>query len=308
MLRPGRLWRPLVSQLKLATQLHYAGNRPSAIWQATYYTPPPQRWRGHFVVLFHDLMEERYPDLFSEPRHDELRRLKQVCAHSADIVICNSRTTQRDVCEHYGLPESKTRMITLAASEVFRPLAETKSPRRFKNLGVPFILYVGNRSQYKNFDRLLQAFAAWPRRKEIDLVVVGHKWTGEEMTRLSQLVIVDSVLLREGVDDTTLCALYNQAAAFVYPSLYEGFGIPLLEAIACECPVVASAIPSTQEVADGYPYFFTAEDVVHLQQTLDEAVTTGKDTVRLTAARQRASQFTWAATAQQVLDIYRELN
>jgi glycosyltransferase involved in cell wall biosynthesis len=120
----------------------------------------------------------------------------------------------------------------------------------------PFILYVGARSHYKNFKTLLRAYAAWPRRSEISLIVVGNPWSKEEQEEINTAGLERNVVCRTGTTDEELCALYNQALAFVYPSLSEGFGIPLLEAMACGCQIVASRIPIFIEVAKDIPYFF----------------------------------------------------
>ena len=306
MLRPGRLFRPVVKSLKWRAQSRYAGPPVHAVWQDSFYSPPHD-WSGPFAVVFHDLMEERYPDLFDQPRHSELRRRKRECARVANIVICNSRSTQRDVCEFYGLSIDSTCVITLAASPVFRSLppeqvvTSTIIPRH------PYILYVGNRSAYKNFDGLLTAYAAWPLRRDVDLGVVGAAWTPDEQQKLHELGLGGEVHLFQRLGDDALCQLYNGAAAFVYPSLYEGFGIPLLEAMACRCPIVASDIPSTREVAGSHPFYFQAEDVADLHRALDEALAYGRQPSRLDEAERHGATYTWEATARQLHTIYQEL-
>lgn len=302
--RPGRLWKPLVTELKLTTRRWQTGETTNALWQATYYTPP-KRWSGAFIVFFHDLLEEHFPEFFNLPRHDHIRNRKRVCAQKADIIICNSHTTQRDVCSYYGVPEEKTRVVTLAMSDIFHPLSPEEQSLQYG--GRPFILFVGNRSPYKNFDFLLQAYSTWPGRDDIDLLVVGPAWTQEEITRLRKLGIAGSVQLQEYVSDEVLCNLYNQAKAFIYPSFYEGFGIPLLEAMACGCPIVASVIPSTQEVAADYPHYFQLTDSRGLQDALDRALRAGREDKKLDAARRHASHFSWQVTAQQMLSIYKEI-
>ena len=109
------------------------------------------------------------------------------------------------------------------------------------------------------------------------------------------------------IDDADLCRLYNQAAAFVYPSLYEGFGIPLLEAMACGCPIIASQIPSTAEVAADCPIYFAATDEGSLLEAMDIAVTEGRNSARVHYGLERARRYSWDMTARKILETYQSL-
>ena len=123
------------------------------------------------------------------------------------------------------------------------------------------MLYVGRRSHYKNFSTLLQAYSVWKHRNEITLAAVGPPGSRVEEQQLAKLGIHDRVHYLTNVNDEELCLLYNEAIAFVYPSLYEGFGVPLLEAMASGCPIIASRIPATIEVAGECPVYFEATEV-----------------------------------------------
>jgi len=139
------------------------------------------------------------------------------------------------------------------------------------------------------------------------MVVIGSEWSLDEMESLRQLDIYDQVLLVNNVDDETLCYLYNTAVAFVYPSLYEGFGIPLLEAMACGCPVVASRIPSTIEVAGDCPAYFDPLETESLVSALDKVLLEGTDSERSLAGLERVKAFSWERTAEQTLEVYHRL-
>lgn len=306
MLRPGRLFKSAVASLKQRARISYAGSPAHAVWQTTYYTPP-ERWAGAFAVIFHDLIEERFPEFFNQSHHEAVRRRKAACAQRADVAICNSRTTQQDVCAIYGLSVEKTRVITLAAAPVFRTLSSTELVANDVLPAQPFLLYVGERTAYKNFALLLTAYGAWPGRAEVDLAVVGRPWTPDEVALLSEMGLTNRVRHYQFVTDEFLCLLYNRAAAFVYTSLYEGFGIPLLEAMACRCPVVASDIPTTREVAGSRPFYFDATDAGDLRGALDAAVGSGREQERLDDGQRHAGTYTWQATARQLDAIYREL-
>lgn len=306
-LRPGRLWQGPTARLKRATRNWWTKPARNSIWQATYYSSPAA-WPGRFVVVVYDLIEERFPQLFDQPRHDAVRRAKHASVHAADLVLCISRTTQRDVCDFLSVPEAKTRPITLASSPIFRRLSADELAASLPLLSpAPFFLYLGDRSAYKNFDLLARAFAAWPHRHEFALAVVGPKFVAAEQLLLSDLGIAGQVFSYQNIDDETLCRFYNLAQAFVYPSLYEGFGIPLLEAMSCGCPVVASAIPTTQDVAGELPFYFEPTDAAGLQAALSAALATDARAERGRAGIERAAAFSWDATAAQFLAVYREL-
>jgi len=118
------------------------------------------------------------------------------------------------------------------------------------------------------------------------------------------LGIQNRVHLLTDVDDEELCRLYDQADAFVYPSLYEGFGIPLLEAMACGCPVVASRIPSTIEVAGMCPVYFESAEVESLLAAFDMALSEGRDSERVRSGFERVKSYSWDKTAKQTLEVY----
>ena len=171
----------------------------------------------------------------------------------------------------------------------------------------PFLLYVGRRGKHKNFATLLAAYARWDGRQGNDLLVAGDPWTAEEMRRLNDLGVTGKVRLKTAVSDQELALLYNQAAAFVYPSLYEGFGLPLLEAMACGCPVVASRIPTSLEVGAAVPYYFAPESGDDLLLALDAALRGGRSAAPITEGIRQAAAYSWENSARQTLEVYRAL-
>jgi glycosyltransferase involved in cell wall biosynthesis len=225
---------------------------------------------------------------------------------SADKVICISETTRKDVQSYYGIDSAKLQAIPLAYNQDFRRLKNGGCPQKLPN-NRPFLLYVGSRGLYKNFKTLLQAYSVWQRRDEVDLLVVGSDWSDQERRRLADWGCVEQVHLLPAVDDQLLACLYNHAQAFVYPSLFEGFGIPLLEAMACGCPVVASRIPTTVEVANEHPFYFEPTDVDDLLAALDAALFEGRQPARVESGVRRAQQYSWNSTAEKTLQVYRSL-
>lgn len=254
-----------------------------------------------------DMIYELFEDLFSEPYDDVIREQKRVSILQADSVICISEATCRDVQNIYGIAPEKTHVVPLAAAEFFRPVPIGDGGQR-QLAARPFLLYVGTRNHYKNFESLITAYANWRSRQDVDLVVVSDvPWTTEENRRLLELNIEARVQLLHNISDEDLRHLYNEALMFVYPSLYEGFGIPLLEAMACGCPVVASRIPSTVEVAGDCPVYFDPRSTTDLVAALDVAMAEGRVSKRTAAGIEWAKKYSWNNTARGIINVYRSL-
>jgi glycosyltransferase involved in cell wall biosynthesis len=305
-LRPGRLWKPIIPRARQLMLRVLVGRGDGHIWHSTYYTQPGH-WDGLQVVTVADMIYERFSDLFNGPRNDQFREEKRRCVQEADAVICISETTRQDVLHFYKLDSNSTYVVPLACSDIFRRLKQRgNDPETLTKQ--PFLLYVGSRAHYKNFDRLIQAYSVWAYRNEVALVVVGSSWSASEELWLAELGIQDHMHLLTDVDDEKLRQLYSQAAAFVYPSLYEGFGIPLLEAMACGCPVIASHIPSTIEVAGECPIYFEPTKVDELINAFDVALSEGRDSECTKAGLERVKQYSWDKTAAQTLEVYRTIS
>ena len=306
-LRPRRVWKPIVPAVRGFVRGLHTWRGKGQIWHSTYYTLP-ERWDGLQVVTVADMIYERFADLFNEePGDDQLREQKQRCIQDADAVICISETTRQDVQRFYGLDPGSIYVVPLACGDVFRQL-EQRDDGLEEPTKQPFLLYVGSRARYKNFDRLPQAYSVWPYQGKVALVVVGRPWSADEERRLVELGIRDCVHLLTDADDEELCRLYNQAAAFVSPSLYEGFGIPPLEAMACGCPMAASRIPATIEVAGECPIYFEPAEVESMLAAFDVALSEGRNSERVQAGLERVKCYSWDKTARQTLEVYRALS
>ncbi len=314
-LRPRRVWKPVIPLARRLVHRLWIGRGEGKIWHSTYFTMP-ERWYGSFVVTVADMVYERFPDLFIGPGEDQFREKadydkfvaeKRGCVLSADAVLCISDTTRRDLQHFYNMNSDRLHVIPLACGDVFRQLEQRHGAFEASTRG-PFLLYVGSRAHYKNFEGLLKVYSTWPGRGEVTLIVVGGPWSANEEGRLAELGIRDRVQLLTDVGDETLCHLYNQASAFVHPSLYEGFGIPLLEAMACGCPVVASRIPSTREVGGEIPIYFEPTEVDDLLTAFNIAISEGRNSERVRAGLERARTYSWDRTAAQTLEVYREIS
>jgi len=292
---------PFIARRLVNPLLQCAALTADTIWHSTYFSLPPKR-DVRTVVTVYDMI----PELNLLQTTVDFRQQKRQAILHADRILCISENTRRDVIRLYGVAPAKVLTVWPAYNrDVFNTAtvgAVTPPP-----VDRPYLLYVGQRQGYKNFDLLLQAYAHWQQRVEVSLVVVGYEWTVAEQQRLSRLGLANHVVMLENVSDTLLRDLYRQALAFVYPSLYEGFGLPLLEAMACGCPVIASRIPTTQEIAGDCPVYFSPESEEELRSALDTVLSREAVSAKIAAGLTRTQRYSWDRTAAQTLATYREL-
>lgn len=232
-------------------------------------------------------------------------RAKQSAIQAADAVICISENTKNDLLKYFPAAESKT-TITHLASEFSGDWAygDETIPSR------PYFLYVGSRDkEYKNFDTLLIAFSkAASVNPDILLCVVGSPFNDEEEEQITELKLTDRMQHYRYASDTHLAKLYRCSVAFVYPSLYEGFGIPPLEAMACGTVVVASNSSSIPEVVGDAGILFEPKAAQDLADILLNLLDSPSERDRLIArGHHRRQQFSWDRTAAQTVEVYRSL-
>ncbi|UCC53200.1 MAG: glycosyltransferase family 4 protein, partial [Anaerolineaceae bacterium] len=303
--RPRRFFEPLSFRTRRLLQRRIIGDSRNKIWHSTYYTEQLD-WEGPKVVTMVDAIHERFPELFTEPRHEQLRIRMRRCLSSADIVIAISETTKKDIVQIYELDAARIRVIPLACSD---NLVSTESNRltEERSGNPPFFLYVGRRGAYKDFETILTAMSLSSNVRNAQIVAVGPPATSRETERLKSLGLDDRVTMLNDVGDRQLESLYRNAMALLFPSLYEGFGIPLLEAMACGCPIIASRIPSTLEVARDCPIYFEAGNAEQLAGIFDDVGTSTRKWQRAECGDEVSRQFSWAKTANLTLNVYREL-
>ena len=306
LMRPQRLFGGFTPIAQRLLRRWLIGTGRHSIWHSTYYTKP-EHWKGRRVVTVYDLAYHRLPHLFNTAADRIQRDSITSCIREADLVIAISEATRSDLIETMNVESAKIRTVPLAHSETFRRF-NVVAPEPAVHPDRPFVLFVGDRNHYKNFAAVLEAFRTVAHRRNVQLVVVGPpKWSSAELFHIRRLKLESKVSLVGRVSDDELAMLYNRAVAFVHASLIEGFGIPLLEAMACGCTVVASKIPSTLEVAADYPIYFDPLDVDSLIAALDRAFEGGEGG-QIANGANRAMQYSWRRTAEGTLNVYRELS
>jgi glycosyltransferase involved in cell wall biosynthesis len=280
-----------------------SSERPDVLHETYFYRRRSLAPRGCRTVLtVFDMIQEKYPDYFLA--RDHTTEAKRAAVMRADRVICISANTQRDLIDIFGVAPEKTVVIHLGFSltnqgESIVSLTESR----------PFLLYVGLRDRYKNFDALLTAYSSSAvLRNNYSLVAFGGgRFSAVEVERIRSLGLLDSVQQISG-DDALLASLYRQSTAFVYPSLYEGFGIPPLEAMSFDCPVICSNTSSLPEVVGDAACLFDPTDIDAMRAAIEKVV--GLPDYRsdlVKRGRERIQHFSWDRTAKKTIEVYREL-
>ena len=280
-----------------------SGIGKNAIWHSTYNTIP-KLWPGMKVVTIYDLIYEIFPHLYPGPFGDKARFDQRRAAETADAILCISETTRRDALNFYDIDEKSTFVTYLGVTDNFKNDHNYGIGLNPKN---PFILYVGERKGYKNFSCLLDAFCNWKMRDEIKLIAVGKPWDYDEEAFIKDNGITERVEVISSISDDELADLYSASEAVIHPSLYEGFGFPIVEAMAKGCKLVASDIPTTREIAGDIPIYFDQNDSTSLIEALNTALEKQLTEVQRSDIKQHAFQYNWDNTAKETISVYKSL-
>ncbi len=306
-----RLWHRLGISLPVE-----AFTGPVDIFHAPDFVLPPTRRTTRTLLTVHDLSFVRDPESAAPRLRAYLERVVPRSVACADHVLADSAATRSDLLTLYGAPPEKVTVLYSGVSEVFRPVRDpTVLAAVCQRYGLrrPFVLSVGTVQPRKNYARLIRAFAQVRQTAELSdytLVIAGGRgWLDADIfAQVERSGVRDSVIFPGFVAETDLPALYSAADLFAYPSLYEGFGLPLLEAMACGTPVVASNAASLPEVAGDAALLVDPTDEAGLTRALRWALTDLDLRSRLIARGfKQANRFTWRAAASQLLEIYERL-
>lgn len=270
----------------------------------TYYSSrrlaPP---RAKVVLTVFDMIHERFSDHF--PPDDPTRIEKSLAVQRADHILCISEQTREDLIELLGVKREKTCVTYLGFSNVGIEESSVIAPPPRK----PFLLYVGERRGYKNFGSLLEAYASSPMlRADFDLVCFGGKgFSAGEKAAMENYGLRDGVRQVSG-SDKVLAAHYASASAFIYPSLYEGFGIPPLEAMSKGCPVICSDVSSIPEVVGDAARMFDPHSPEAIRAAIEAVLNdeAARNTL-ISRGRERVKLFSWDRCARETLDVYRRV-
>ncbi len=265
------------------------------------------------VVTVMDLSFLVFPEGFRAPQRRYQRLFTQLSVRRATHLIAISRSTAEDLTRFLGVDPAKVSVTLPGVDSHYRPLerALVSEWRRKRGLPERFLLYLGTLEPRKNLPTLIRAFAAFRQGNPgVELVLAGGKgWLYQPiLTSVKELGLQDDVLFPGYIAEDELPLWYNAAEAFVYPSLYEGFGLPPLEAMACGTPVVASNASSLPEVVGSAGFLVAPDDAEEWYAALSRLA---RDPSLRVALRQRglerAKEFTWARMWQQTVQVYRHV-
>lgn len=283
------------------------GFRPEIVHQ-TYFSDSAFMPQGpRRVVTVYDMIHERFASSFAKT--DPTTKWKRAAVSRADHVICISQHTRRDLIELFGVPEEKVSVVYLGVDELAPSGAQTEDVASVTSSS-PYLLFVGSRGRYKNFKGLLLAYASSAFLKDnFSLLSFGGGQFGGELASLIQQLGLSGKQVKqlEG-DDDALGHLYQNAAALIYPSLYEGFGIPPLEAMSLGCPVICSDTSSIPEVVGDAGEYFDPASVESIRFAIEgvlQSPARRNELVQLGARRYR--QFRWESCARETHAIYNAL-
>lgn len=279
---------------------------PLDIVHAPDFVLPPTQARTLLTV--HDLTFLLHPDWFEPPLRRYLARVVPRSLRRADMVLVDSQATRADLLRLLNTGRARVEVVYPGVDPRFCPLPtdQIEAVRLRLHLPPVFLLFVGTLEPRKNLVRLLEALPLVPEAPP--LVIAGRKgWLYQEIfATVDRLNLQPRVHFLDFVGDTDLPALYNLARAFIYPSLYEGFGLPVLEALACGTPVVTSATASLPEVAGQAAVLIDPLDTTTIAQGIRRALAE-HERLRLAGPAQ-ARQFRWEQSAEALLACYRAVN
>lgn len=256
------------------------------------------------VVTHHDCIYERFP-VFRFTK--EVLRAKKKLFATADLIICISESSRADLFHYYDVNPAKTRVVHEGYTRLPR------SPEAAGDLAGlvrrAYILYVSGRSLYKNFRGFLQAFRDTRLHESMDLLVLGGgPLTEDEREFIAKLGIGDAIVAIPLVDDGLLAEAYAGARLLAYPSLFEGFGLPPLEAMYLGCPVLACNTSSLPEICGEAPFYFEKDEPDSLRDALLRAVWDEHSrAAAIQCGREVAAGYSWEACGEQTLALYREV-
>lgn len=271
----------------------------------------PYRQVCKSVVTIHDVIPLVYQDIYLARRIERVyyQLAIRIAVRRSAAIITDSFFSRDEISKYLSISKEKIRVIYLACGEEFKPLtdpAAQRIPAHKFGLKRPYILTIGGNEPRKNVARLIKAFGKFSESLGIDLAVIGGSW--RETALNSNTQETEHVFYLGSVKQQELVSLYNMAELFVFPSLYEGFGLPVLEAMACGTPVAAANSSSIPEVAGDAAALFDPLDEEDMSRVILEVLENRRLREELSLkGLERSKRFTWEKTLAQTVEIYRKV-
>jgi len=281
------------------------------VFHAINYVPPG-RFRRPVLPFIHDLSHVRYPLMHPKDRVDWLRRQLALVA-DAPFVQTNSLFSKREIVAVLGIPEDRVHVTYAAPGAEFQPGADGDETwlAKSKLTARRYILTVGTREPRKNFKSIAEAYAGLPENLQAKFPLVWCGSAGWGDLALSRSVArakeAGHIRIAGYVSDRELAALYRNCALFIMASVYEGFGMPVVEAMACGARVALSRIPVFEEIAGNYARYVEPLDIGEWRRAIKEIIEEASDSREVQMPRPDLARFSWRSSAATTLDLYRQL-
>jgi len=280
------------------------------------YVLPIFKGNIKMVVTMHDMIAILYPEIWPGISGFRIRNYIKYSSQRADIIITISSWAKKDIVRILNVPKDKVKVIYCGINKkLFKSIPDLSLQRLVKRkygIRKKFILTVGPLGTRKNHDRLIDAYSILPEyiREDYQLIVTGEKkgTYNNLLTKASKTCLANDIVFTGFVPEKEMPMVINAASLFVFPSLYEGFGIPLLEAMACGTPILASNVSSIPEVVGGAALLFDPYNINEMANAIDRAVT-DKDLRQKLVQRgfERIKKYSWENTAKEILGVFDEV-
>lgn len=297
---PQSILQILWNQVHLANIEFFTGEID--LFHSSDWVEPPAKAKK--VTTVHDLLIYKYPEYIHPHIVANQKRKLEWVKKESQLIIADSQSTKNDIIEYLKIPEGKIRVVYLGINDQFKPQTKEKIDVVKKKYHLPtdYILSIGTQEPRKNINRVIEAYRML-NKNDVHLVIVGRYVWGEKPKETHNIHFLESV---EYVD---LPSFYAGAQCFVYPSLYEGFGLPILEAMACYCPVATSKRGSLNEIVGKSVILVEPEEVESIAAGINKIIDGNKSIIDELVIRAAAwaKQFSWEKTAKQTLKVYKEV-
>lgn len=323
-LAPNFQWKPTRIHPKWLARIWHRMKLPVPVqvflgkvdlFHATDFVLPPTLPATKTIVTVHDLSFMRVPDAASPKLKAYLEMVVPRSVRQATYVIADSQATKNDLVDLYEILPDKISVLLSGIDSRYKPINSRSSlltmRNKYKIGDIPYLFSIGTIQPRKNYSRVIQALRLLRKRGyDLHLVIAGGKgWLEDEMYKtLDDTQMHDYVHLIGFVDEADISALYSGAECVVFPSLYEGFGFPVLEGMACGTPIVTSNVSSLPEVAGDAALMvdpYSVEEIANaVQKILDDSTL---KTTLIERGLKQSAKFTWENSARQLLDIYRQV-
>lgn len=304
---PGKLW----TQFGLPINLFLGKPKPDLFFSPTHYAPRFSPVPSVISVM--DLSFLRFPELFDKADMYQLKNWTKYSVKKAKKIVTISNSSRNDIIETYQISEDRVQTIYPGIKQTvsLQPRVYAMNELKAKyNISDNYILFVGTLQPRKNIGRLIEAFSKIKKLesgiKNLQLVVIGKKgWLYEEILEApKKFGVEDRVKFLEGINDEELAVFYKHALCYVLPSLYEGFGLPVVEAMKHGCPVITSNVSSLPEAGGDAALYVDPEDVDDIAEKIIKLIN-NKDLQKELAekGKKQAAKFSWEKTAKETLKV-----